>query len=70
MNVYFVALKRFIVRAWAGGEGLLKKIRSPTPYPFIYHFWLKRYPILKTSIDKWYRFHILSSHKVCVFEIF
>ena len=43
MNVYFVALKRFIVRAWAGGEGLLKKIRSD-PLPFYIPFLAEKIP--------------------------
>ena len=31
---------------------------SPTPYPFIYHFSRKRYPLRIPSIDKWCPFHI------------
>jgi len=32
--------------------------QSPTPYPFIYHFWQKRYPFRIPSIEKWHPFHI------------
>ena len=47
-----------------GGGGALNKVlyvlallRDPTPYPFIYHFWQKRYLFRTPSIDKWYSFH-------------
>ena len=48
-----------------GGGGVLNKClhgeappRSPTPYPFIYHFSRKRYHLRIPSIDKWCPFHI------------
>ena len=31
--------------------------RSPTPYPFLYHFSRKRYPFSIPSTDTWYPFH-------------
>ena len=37
----------------------------PTCYPFIYHFWQKRYPFHVPSIDKWYPFHI-PSLQLCI----
>ena len=58
----------FSIRTTAppGGWGVLNKFlygvapsRSPTPFPFIYHFSRKRYPFrIPSSIDKWYPFHI------------
>ena len=47
-------------RRWGGGgKRALDKIvygeatpRGPTPYPFIYHFWQKRYPFRIPSIDQ------------------
>ena len=48
-----------------GGGGVLNKyLYGETPpwgltsYPFIYHFWRKRYPFRIPSIDEWYPFHI------------
>ena len=47
-----------------GGGGTKKNLirggsaQGPTPYPFIYHFWQKRYPFRIPYIDKWYPFHI------------
>ena len=38
--------------------------RNPTSYPFIYHFWRKRYPFRIPSIDNWYAFHIPSLEPV------
>ena len=38
--------------------------RNPTSYPFIYHFWRKRYPFRIPSIDNWYPFHIPSLEPV------
>ena len=32
----------------------------PTPYPFLYYFWLKRFLFRIPSIDKWYTFHVHS----------
>ena len=53
---------RLTIKAWregGGGERALDKIvygeatpRGPTPYPFIYHFWQKRYPFRIPSIDQ------------------
>ena len=34
--------------------------RSPAPYPFICHFWQKRCPFYKPSIDKWCPYQKLS----------
>ena len=46
-------------RRGGGGKRALDKIvygeatpRGPTPYPFIYHFWQKRYPFRIPSIDQ------------------
>ena len=48
-----------------GGREILNKVLygkaqpwGPPRYPFIYHFWLKRYPFRISSIDKWYFFNI------------
>ena len=38
--------------------------QNPTSYPFIYHFWQKRYPFRIPSIDNWYAFHIPSLEPV------
>ena len=53
---------RLTIKAWRGGGGgerARDKIvygeatpRGPTPYPFIYHFWQKRYPFRIPSIDQ------------------
>ena len=54
---------RLTIKAWRGGGGggewAHDKIlygeatpRGPTPYPFIYHFWQKRYPFRIPSIDQ------------------
>ena len=57
---------RFFSGGGGGGkEKVLKKVlfreaplQGLTLYPFIYHFWQKRYPFCIPSIDKWYPFHI------------
>ena len=46
-----------------GGGGA--PTRGATSYPFIYHFWLKRYPFRSPSINKWHPFHI-PSLELCI----
>ena len=48
---------------WGGGGGA--PTRGATSYPFIYHFWLKRYPFRSPSINKWHPFHI-PSLELCI----
>ena len=56
-----------------GRGGILNKVLygkappwGPPRYPFIYHFWLKRYPFRISSIDKWYFFNI-PIVELCIF---
>ena len=68
MSVFFGGV------GWGGrGKGIKKtfysgrprSVQGLTPYPFIYHFWQKRYPSCIPSIDKWYPFHI-PSLELCI----
>ena len=38
---------------------------GPTPYPFTYHFWLKRYPFPMPSFDKWHPF-LITNLEFCI----
>ena len=37
--------------------------QGPTPHPFIYHFWQKRYPFNIPFLKKWYLFLIPTNSK-------
>ena len=63
-----------------GGGYVLKTVsygqappRDPTTYPFIYHFWKKKYPLRIPSTDKSLPLHIprleLCIPKCAVFEM-
>jgi len=59
----FILLRIKVETRWGGGHSTKfyygeAPPRGPTPYPFMYHFWQKRYPFCIPSIEKWYPFHI------------
>ena len=65
-------VSQYLTSTAPGGRGVLNKVLSgeaqpqgPTSYPFINHFWQKRYPFCTPFIDKWCPMHI-PSLKFCI----
>ena len=60
-----------ITRRGGGGwsikfyAGRIRPEVGPTPYPFTYHFWQKRYPFPTPSFNKWYPF-LITNLEFCI----
>ena len=73
LHTFPLEMKPYGVPRGGGGGEMLNKVLygkaqpwGPPRYPFIYHFWLKRYPFRISSIDKWYFFNI-PVVELCIF---
>lgn len=62
MSSYKASGLQRLTRGWRGFNEISYREAPPrglTPYPYIFHFWQKRYPFWISPIERWHPFNIL-----------